>query len=174
MRRTRFTIFSVVVIVAAMLGGGMQVEAKAKVKKAKAKTTAKTKAPQVIMTGEIAKKVIGYNGTTPVSISISNGRIASITALDNKETPAYFNKAKEKVFGQFVGKTVDEALKLDADAATGATYSSDALIKNIKMGLQQAKGDKAEKADKKSPAKKAEKASKKSTAKSKGKLRMTK
>lgn len=99
----------------------------------------KTTTPQVIYTGEIAKKVIGYNSTTPVSISISNGRITSITALDNKETPAYFNKAKEKVFKQFIGKTVDEALKLDADVATGATYSSDALIKNIKMGLQQAK-----------------------------------
>ncbi|MBR5030195.1 MAG: FMN-binding protein [Muribaculaceae bacterium] len=99
----------------------------------------KTAVPQVIYTGEIAKKVIGYNGTTPVSISITNGRITSITALDNQETPAYFKKAKEKVINQFVGKTVDEALKLKADVATGATYSSEALIKNIKMGLEQAK-----------------------------------
>ena len=99
----------------------------------------KTSTPQVIYTGEIAKKVIGYNSTTPVSISITNGRITNITALDNKETPAYFKKAKEKVFSQFIGKTVDEALNLKADVATGATYSSEALIKNIKMGLQQAK-----------------------------------
>ncbi len=100
----------------------------------------KTSNPQVIYTGEIAKKVVGYNGPTPVSISITNGRITSITALDNKETPSYFNRAKEKVFKQFIGKTVDEALNLKADIATGATYSSEALIKNIKMGLQQAKG----------------------------------
>lgn len=99
----------------------------------------KTSTPQVIYTGEIAKKVIGYNGTTPVSISINNGRITSITALDNKETPAYFNKAKEKVFKQYIGKTVKEAQNLKADVATGATYSSEALIKNIKMGLEQAK-----------------------------------
>lgn len=103
----------------------------------------KTSTPQVIYTGEIAKKVIGYNGTTPVSISINNGRITSITALDNKETPAYFNKAKEKVFKQYIGKTVKEAKNLKADVATGATYSSEALIKNIKMGLEQAKDQSA-------------------------------
>ena len=100
----------------------------------------KSSNPQVIYTGEIAKKVVGYNGPTPVNITITNGRITSITALDNKETPSYFNRAKEKVFKQFIGKTVDEALNLKADIATGATYSSEALIKNIKMGLQQAKG----------------------------------
>ncbi len=99
----------------------------------------KTSNPQVIYTGEIAKKVVGYNGPTPVSISITNGRITNITALDNKETPSYFNRAKEKVFKQFIGKTINEALNLNADCATGATYSSEALIKNIKMGLQQAK-----------------------------------
>ena len=98
------------------------------------------------------------------SISISNGRITSITALDNKETPAYFNKAKQKVFSQFVGKTVDEALKLNADVATGATYSSEALIKNIKMGLKQAKGS--------STATESKKAST-SKGKAKGKKRMT-
>lgn len=95
---------------------------------------------KVIYTGEIAKKVVGYNGPTPVNITITNGRITNITALDNKETPSYFNKAKDKVFKQFIGKTIDEAINLKADIATGATYSSEALIKNIKMGLQQEKG----------------------------------
>ena len=104
----------------------------------------KSGSPQVIYTGEIAKKVVGYNGPTPVNITITNGKITSITALDNKETPSYFNRAKEKVFKQFIGKTVDEGINLKADVATGATYSSEALIKNIKMGLQQAKdSDKA-------------------------------
>jgi len=119
---------------------------------------AKTKAssPQVIYTGEIAKKVIGYNGTTPVTITVSNGKITNITAADNKETPSYFKKAKDKVFKQFIGKTVNEAINLNADTATGATYSSEALIKNIKMGLQQVKGSNT-----------------KSKGKSKGKKRMT-
>lgn len=123
----------------------------------------KTSNPQVIYTGEIAKKVVGYNGPTPVSISITNGRITNITALDNKETPSYFSRAKEKVFKQFIGKTIDEALNLNADCATGATYSSEALIKNIKLGLQQAK-----------PASKDKKKSTKKNKKGKGKRSMTK
>ena len=104
----------------------------------------KNSAPKVIYTGDIAKKVVGYNGTTPVNITITNGRITNITALDNKETPSYFNRAKDKVFKQFIGKTVDEAINMKADVATGATYSSEALIKNIQMGLQQAKGTKSD------------------------------
>ena len=101
MKQISFTIISVLV---AMVAAFFSFTINAK--------TTKGNGPQVIMTGEIAKKVIGYNGTTPVSISINNGRITSITALDNQETPAYFNKAKQKVFNQFIGKTVEEALKL--------------------------------------------------------------
>ena len=160
MRKITFTILSIALAIA--VAGMCPSTAAAKTKKAQ-----KTSTPQVIMTGEIAKKVAGYNGPTPVSISISNGKITSITALDNQETPSYFNKAKQKVFSQFIGKTVDEAMKLDADAATGATYSSEALIKNIKMGLQQAKGDSKGAASKKSTAT----AGKKKQAK--GKKRMT-
>lgn len=152
MKQTSFTVIS---ILAAMIAALFSFTINAK--------NAKSSSPQVIMTGEIAKKVIGYQGPTPVSISIKDGRITSITALDNKETPAYFNKAKQKVFGQFIGKTVEEALKLDADVATGATYSSEALIKNIKMGLQQAKGSKGSDVKKATPAK----------GKGKGKKRMT-
>lgn len=147
MKQTSFTVISILVALAAAFFS-FTINAK----------TTKGGSPQVIMTGEIAKKVIGYQGPTPVSISISNGRIASITALDNQETPSYFAKAKNKVFGQFIGKSVDEALKLDADVATGATYSSEALIKNIKMGLKQAKGTSTKKAK---------------TTKGKGKKRMT-
>lgn len=93
-------------------------------------------APRVVYTGEIAKKVVGYNGTTPLNITITDGRVTDIEALTNKETPSYFNRATAKVFPQFIGKTVAQALKLDADVATGATYSSEALIKNIQMGLK--------------------------------------
>ena len=141
MIKFKFAFFAVAIIAAAVFAPN-------------ALAKGKTSAPQVIYTGEIAKKVVGYNGTTPVSISITDGRITSITALDNKETPSYFNRAKEKVFKQFIGKTVDEALNLKADVATGATYSSDALIKNIKMGLQQAKDNSPKQTNKKGKNKK--------------------
>lgn len=94
--------------------------------------------PQVIYTGEIAKKVIGYNGTTPLNITIVDGRISNIEALPNNETPKYFNRACEKIFPQYIGLTVRNARSLNPDIATGATYSSKAIIENIRAGLQQA------------------------------------
>ena len=104
----------------------------AKNRKASAKTT------QVIYTGDIANKVIGYNGTTPLNITVKNGVIESIEVLENQESPAYLKRAKDKVLPQYIGKTVAEAKKLKPDIATGATYTSEALIKNIQMGLENA------------------------------------
>jgi len=124
-----------IIAVAALLmltGGAAQA-------KKKATTGAATTSAQVIYTGEIAKKVVGYNGTTPLNITIRNGKIQKIEALENQETPAYFDRAFTKIAAQYEGKTVNEALNMDVDAVTGATYSSEAIIKNIKMGLQQAK-----------------------------------
>lgn len=105
----------------------------------KKKNVAKAPTEQVIYTGELAKKVIGYSGTTPLNITIKNGKIEKIEVLPNKETPQYLKRAEAKVIPQFEGLTVDKALNLKADVATGATYTSEALIKNIQMGLQQSK-----------------------------------
>ena len=109
---------------------------------ARTKKTSKTKkasTTQVIYTGDIANKVIGYNGTTPLNITVKNGVIENIEVLQNEESPAYLKRAKDKVLPQYIGKTVAEAKKLKPDIATGATYTSEALIKNIQMGLDKAK-----------------------------------
>jgi len=125
----------------------------------KKKTTNKqaASATQVIYTGDIAKKVIGYNGPIPLNITIKNGVIENIEVLDNQESPGYLKRATQKVLPQYIGKTVAEAKKLKPDVATGATYSSEAIIKNIQMGLDQAKsssGTKKKAAGKKKAAKK--------------------
>lgn len=133
-----------IIIAAIMLlvAGTASLDARTK-KKATAKKSANT--TQVIYTGDIASKVIGYNGTTPLNITVKNGKIESIEVLENQETPAYLKRAKEKVLPQYIGKTVAEAKKLNADVATGATYTSKALIQNIQMGLDQAKSSSANK-----------------------------
>ena len=121
---------------ALMLAAGLTTaQAKGKATKNASKTTA----PQVIYTGEIAKTVIGYNGTTPLNIYVIEGKIVKIEALQNREDPQYFKRAAAKVFAQYEGKTIAEAKALKPDVATGATYSSEALIKNIQMGLNQVK-----------------------------------
>ncbi len=143
-----------IIIAAIMLlvAGSVSLDARTKksTKKAKASTT------QVIYTGDIANKVIGYNGTTPLNITVKNGVIENIEVLPNQESPGYLKRAKDKVLPQYIGKTVSEAKKLNADIATGATYTSKALIQNIQMGLDKAKSSPAKKktAAKKKSAKK--------------------
>ena len=126
-----------IIIAAIMLlvAGTASLDARTKktAKKAKAGTS------QVIYTGDIASKVIGYNGTTPLNITVKNGVIENIEVLENQESPSYLKRATAKVLPQYIGKTVAEAKKLKADVATGATYTSEALIKNIQMGLDQVK-----------------------------------
>ena len=126
-----------IIIAAIMLlvAGTASLDARTKKKAATKKATTS----QVIYTGDIANKVIGYNGTTPLNITVKNGVIENIEVLPNQESPAYLKRAKEKVLPQYIGKTVTEAKKLKADVATGATYTSEALIKNIQMGLEQTK-----------------------------------
>ena len=94
---------------------------------------------KVIYTGDIAKKVMGYQGPTPLNITISNGKIESIEALANQESPKYMCRAERGIFPHYIGKTVSQALKLKVDAVTGATYTSNALLQNIKLGLEQAR-----------------------------------
>ena len=65
--------------------------------------------------------------------------IENIEVLPNQESPGYLKRAKDKVLPQYIGKTVAEAKKLDADIATGATYTSKARIQNIQRGLEQTK-----------------------------------
>lgn len=137
----------IIAVIMLLVAGTVSLDARTR-KSAKSQKQSST---QVIYTGEIAKKVIGYNGPIPLNITIKNGVIENIEVLDNQESPSYLKRATAKVLPQYIGKTVVEAKKLDADIATGATYSSQALIKNIQMGLEQVKSTTAKK---KAPAKK--------------------
>jgi len=142
-----------IIIAAIMLliAGTTTLDARTK-KKSSAK---KANTTQVIFTGDIANKVIGYNGPTPLNITVKNGVIENIEVLDNQESPGYLKRATAKVLPQYIGKTVAEAKKLDADIATGATYTSKAIIQNIQMGLDQAKSSSTtKKATKKKSSKK--------------------
>ncbi len=136
-----------IIIAAIMLlvAGTVSLDARTR-KSAKSQKQSST---QVIYTGEIAKKVIGYNGPIPLNITIKNGVIENIEVLDNQESPGYLKRATAKVLPQYIGKTVAQARNLKAEVATGATYSSEAIIKNIQMGVEQVKATK-----KKAPAKK--------------------
>ncbi len=70
----------------------------------------------------------GYGGPLVVGIRVSaEGKIAEILSLQNKETPAFYEKVKkEHFFRQFAGKVVSDDFLLgeDIDAVSGATITS--------------------------------------------------
>lgn len=128
----RITKIALICLTAALVAS-MPAEAKTKKKQASQAT-----GTQVIFTGDIAGKVYGYNGKTPVNIHVKGNKIERIEVLPNDETPQYLKRATAKILPQYEGKTLTEAKKVRPDVATGATYTSEALIKNIQMGLEQA------------------------------------
>lgn len=89
----------------------------------------------IVNTAQICKTVRGFKGSTPLQIYIKKNKIVKVEALPNRETPQYFAKAKA-LLKQFEGKTVKKAAKLEVDGVSGATYSSKALVKNMKQGLE--------------------------------------
>ena len=93
----------------------------------------------VINTTDLCKHVIGYDGPTPLVIKVVDGVVASVEALPNTESPSYFDRViKGGLLKAVVGKKVDEAAKMKLDAVSGATYSSEAVIENLRAGLQKA------------------------------------
>lgn len=93
----------------------------------------------VVNTRLLAKDVQGYGGQVPLRIHIDKGGVVdSIEAEPNAESPDFFNHASS-LFGKWQGKTVDEAMAEEVDAVTGATFSSRAIIANVKRGLAYAK-----------------------------------
>lgn len=88
----------------------------------------------VVNTTTLGTDVQGFKGTTPVLIHIEKNKVVKVEALPNKETPRFFARAKA-VLQKFEGLTVSKARKAQVDAVSGATYSSNALTKNVKLGL---------------------------------------
>lgn len=99
-----------------------------------------SKGTAIVNTSSIVK-ARGFQNKTPVKIFIKNDRITKIESLPNQETPAVFARAEE-LYKKFIGKTVDEAAAMKVDGVSGATYSSKALIQNVKGGLKYYKDNK--------------------------------
>lgn len=96
----------------------------------------------VVNTTTIGSQYEGYVGTTPLKIYIKKDKIVKIEALKNQETPKYFAKVKKQLLNKWDGLKVKEAQNLKVDAVTGATFSSDAVVGNVKAGLEYYKKNK--------------------------------
>ena len=100
---------------------------------------------KTVSTEELGSGISGFAGPTPVVVTIEKGIITSVEALPNYETPGYFTLVEEQLLPRWVGMTVQEALDTELDAVSGATYSSNAVKKNVLLALEKAAGAKPEK-----------------------------
>ena len=96
----------------------------------------KEKGVTIINTTTLAEDVEGYAGPTPLKIYIKKDKIEKIEALENIETPKYFAIIKRDLLGKWNGLTVKKAATQQVDVITGATYSSEAVIENVRRGLE--------------------------------------
>ena len=97
----------------------------------------KKKGVYIVNTTTLSANVKGYNGPTPLLITIKNDRIVKIEALENTETPGFFKRMKDAgLLNKWNGLTVDQALAAKVDVVAGATYSSNAVIENVRLGLK--------------------------------------
>lgn len=93
----------------------------------------------IINTTPLTKDIIGYNGPTPVQITLRDGKITRITALKNIETPEYYGAViNSNLFDTWYGKTLEESVKIHPDGVAGASYTSAAYIRNIEAGINYA------------------------------------
>lgn len=73
----------------------------------------------------------GYAGPVPLDVYFRDGKIEKVDALDNSETPGFFKRASV-LLEAWDGKSAEEAEKLKVDAVSGATYTSNAIIGNVR------------------------------------------
>lgn len=101
------------------------------------KTVRKTAAITDTIIRSADSGVEGYNGPVPVEIEIKDGVVASVKALDNEETPGFFKRVVEGgLFECWNGKSAAEGATMQVDGISGATYTSNAVIANVREGLK--------------------------------------
>ena len=89
----------------------------------------------VVNTTTLAEDIEGYAGPTPLKIYIKGSKVEKIEALKNLETPKYFALIKRDLLSKWNGLAVKKAATQKVDVVTGATYTSEAVIENVRRGL---------------------------------------
>lgn len=92
----------------------------------------------VLLSSPYSDDIKGFNGPTPLQIALDKkGRIIEVRVLDNEETPRFLNRVVEAGFlNSWNGKTVQEALDMEVDAVSGATFSSKGIQNSLKARLK--------------------------------------
>ncbi|MBO4811152.1 MAG: FMN-binding protein [Prevotella sp.] len=99
-------------------------------------TMVKENGVYIVNTTTLGKDVKGYEGPTPLKVYIKSGKIQKIEFLENQETPKYWKACVNHIQNKWDGMTVKDAKTKEVDGRTGATYSSDAVKKNVKLAVE--------------------------------------
>ena len=78
----------------------------------------------------------GMNGAVVVETEFSQDKIVSVALVEHNETPGIYEKAADTLTLEIV-----EGQTLNVGAVTGATYTSNAIIKAVEDCVTQAGGD---------------------------------
>ena len=88
---------------------------------------------RVINSTSLAKDIVGFGGRTPIKMYVKGDVIEKIEALPNAETPSFYEEVqKSGLLSRWNGMTLSAAVTTEIDAVTGATYTSDAIVGNVK------------------------------------------
>jgi uncharacterized protein with FMN-binding domain len=88
----------------------------------------------VINTTGLAADIQGYAGMVPLEISLKDGVVTGVEAMENDETPDFFEEVMP-LLDRWDGLSIADAQVLEVDVVSGATFSSKALIGNMQRGL---------------------------------------
>ncbi len=91
-------------------------------------------APKIYNDGTFTGKAYGYDGYIYVTVTIENDMITSISSTCEEEDISYWLSCREKVISQ-----ITDSQQTQVDAVSGATYSSNAIMKAVAEALETAK-----------------------------------
>lgn len=90
----------------------------------------------IVSSAPFTADIEGFAGTTPLYIYVgADGRVVRSVAADNAETPDFFASAWEGTAPKWNGLPAEEGAALKVDAVSGATYSSQAIVRNMQRTL---------------------------------------
>ncbi len=90
-------------------------------------------APRIYNDGTFTGKAYGYDGYIYVTITVENDMITSVSSTCEEEDISYWLSCREKVISQII-----DLQQTEVDAVSGATYSSNAIMKAVAAAMEAA------------------------------------
>lgn len=89
-----------------------------------------------VNTTRIGADISGYAGAVPLEVVVRHDTVIAVEALPNVETPQFFNRVVSAgLLDRWNGLPLSQAAAIEVDAVSGATYSSRAVIANLRRAL---------------------------------------